>query len=277
MKNLLIGITTLLVATHVASAATVAYYEFNDTGTATVGSSITDSVGGHNGSVAGGDLLYGTDPVVGSYLSFAADGPSLGGAGNRVEIPGHSDFLFDVTGTYTIEAIFRMSQTGTGTNGVLLSKGGDVSNPDSQWWLRHQGNGQMRGLVEGVDNTTEDSATSAGSPLVNDGFWHSVAVVFDGASPTKRLEIYIDGVLRGSDASVGTLGVIGGADTDPVIFGEFASLAANRSFEGDLAAVRFSNSALTPAEFLVVPEPSTAALFAAALAGGLFWRRRVRA
>jgi len=271
MKTL-VATCSVFLATCIADAATVAFYDFNGIGTATVGSTIADSVGGHNGTVTGGDLSYGLDPLVGSYLSFAADGPSLGGAGNRVVVAGHSDFLFTVDQAYTIEAIFRTTQAGTGTNGVLLSKGADVSNPDSQWWLRHQGNGQLRGLVEGVDNTTEDNATSSGSPLINDGLWHSVAVVFDGTLATKRLDIFIDGALRGSDTTIGTLGLIGGTDSDPVIFGEFASLAANRSFAGDIAAIRFSNGALTPAEFLAVPEPSVAAL----LLGGLISIRFIR-
>jgi hypothetical protein len=276
MKTFVITISAMLLLAATTHAATLAFYDFNGSGTATVGSAVTDSVGGHHGTVTGGDLIYGSDPIVGNYLSFAADGPSLGGAGNRVVIPGHSDFLFGVTGTYTIETIFRMTQTGTGTNGVLLSKGADVSNPDSQLWLRHQGNGQLRGLIEGVDNTTEDTATSSGSPLVNDGLWHSVALVYDGTLATKRLDIFIDGILRGSDTSVGTLGVIGGDDNDPIIIGEFASLAANRSFAGDIAALRFSNTALTAAEFLAVPEPSTATLLAVSLAGVCFARSRRR-
>jgi hypothetical protein len=59
-------------------------------------------------------------------------------------------------------------------------------------------------------------------------------------------------VLSGSDASVGTAGVVGGADSDPVVIGEFASLAVSRSFAGDIAAIRLSDTALAPAEFLQV-------------------------
>jgi hypothetical protein len=276
MKLFVVTICSILLLACLAPGATVAFYEFNSTGTASVGATITDSTGTHHGSVAGGDLVYGNDPVVGSYLSFAADA-GLGNPGNRVVIPGHSDFLFDVTGAFTIEAIFRMTQTGTGTNGVLLSKGADVSNPDSQWWLRHQGNGQLRSTIEGLGNTTEDTATSTGTPLGNDGLWHHVALVFDGTAPTKSFQIFVDGALRGSDASVGTLGIMGGDDNDPVIFGEFASLGANRSFEGDLAAVRFSNAALPPSEFLAVPEPTAATLLAAAFASALMVRRRSHA
>src|SRR5574338_336854 len=120
MKKLFAGIISAALAACSSFAATVAYYEFNGTGTASVGSSILDSVGGHNGTVAGGDLVYGLDPMEGGYLRVASDGPSVSGLGNRVVVPGSSDFLFDITTAYTIEAIFRTTQTGT--NGVLISK-----------------------------------------------------------------------------------------------------------------------------------------------------------
>jgi len=272
MKTLLTASLAVSLLGYTATAGTVAYYEFNGSGVATVGSTVTDSFGTHNGTVAGGDLLYGSDPIVGSYLHFAADGPSVGGAGNRVEVPGSADFLFATNQAYTIEAIFRTTQTLT--NGVLISKGADVSNPDSQWWLRHRGDGRLQGLVEGVDNTIEDSATSTTGLRFDDGKWHEAAIVYDGTSSSARLDIFVDGVLRGSDTAIGTLGIIGGTDLDPIIFGEFATLVANRSFEGDIAAIRFSNTALAPAEFLVVPEPSTCALLLVGLVGGLYWRRK---
>ncbi len=273
MKTLLTASLAVSLLGYTATAGTVAYYEFNGSGVATVGSTVTDSYGTHNGTVAGGDLLYGSDPIAGSYLHFAADGPSVGGAGNRIVVPGSSDLLFAADQAFTIEAVFRTTQTLT--NGVLISKGADVSNPDSQWWLRHQGNGQLRGDVEGVTGGgVEDNATSTGTPLINDGLWHEVAVVFDGTLATKTFQIYIDGVLRGYDTSVLTSGIMGGDDNDPVVIGEFASLAANRSFEGDIASIRISNAALTPGEFLVVPEPSTCALLLLGVVGGLCWRRK---
>ncbi len=233
-------------------AATVAHYEFNGTGTATVGSVVTDSTGNHHGMVAGDDLVYGADPLVGSYLRFDADGPSLGGLGNRVEVPGSLALVFTVDQAYTFEVIFRTTQDSSGTNGVIISKGADVSNPDSQWWLRHQGSGQLRMNIEGDGNNTEDNATTTAGTAYNDGEWHHVAAVFNGTVTPKRLDVYVDGVLKGSDTAIGTLGIIGGADTDPVIFGEFASLVANRSFAGDIAAIRFSDTALTPDEFLPI-------------------------
>jgi hypothetical protein len=265
---------SVLLAAGVTNAGTVAFYDFDGNGTASVGSTILDSVGGHNGAVAGGDLLYGFDPIAGSYLRFAADGPSVGGLGNRVVIPGNADFVFTTGQAYTIEAIFCTTQTGT--NGVIVSKGCDVSNPDSQWWIRHQGNGLLRGSFEGdTGGGIEDTATSASGTLFNDGLWHSIAFVFNGTVASKRLDLYVDGVLKGSDTTIGTSGVVGGTDLDPVVIGEYASLAANRSFAGDIAAVRFSNAALNPAEFLVVPEPSSLAMLACAGALLRLGHRRV--
>lgn len=271
MKSFIVAICSVLLTTCATQAATVAFYDFNGSGTATVGSTITDSVGGHNGTVTGGDLFYGFDLQVGSYLTFAADA-GVGNPGNRVVVPGSADFVFTGTQAYTIETIFRTTQTVT--NGVIFSKGADVSNPDSQWWLRHQGNGQLRIDLEGdTGGGVEDNATSPTATPYHDGQWHSVVCVFDGTLVSKRLDLYVDGVLKASDTSIGTSGVIGGTDSDPVIFGEFASLAANRSFAGDIAAIRFSNSALNPAEFLTVPEPSSAMLLLTGLLASPLLRR----
>ena len=271
MKHLIVATLSITLASLSAHAATVAFYDFNGTGTAAVGSTIADSVGGHNGAVAGSDLFYGLDPVVGSYLTFAADG---GATGNRVVIPGSADFAFTSGQAYTIETVFRTIQTGT-TLGVMFSRGADVPNPDSQWWLRHQGNGQLRIDMEGDTGLgVEDVATSTGTPLINDGQWHSAAFVFDGTLASRRLDLYVDGVLRASDTIIGTAGTIGGTVSDPVIFGEFASLLATRSFAGDLAAVRFSNTALTVPEFLVIPEPSVSLLALVGLGLAALLRRK---
>jgi hypothetical protein len=226
-------------------AGTVAYYEFNGTGVAPVGSTIPDSTGNHPGTVAGGDLEYGMDSLAGSYLRFESNSV------DRVEIPGAPDLVFHTDGAYTIEVVFRTWML-TSAVGALVSKGADVSNPDSQWWLRYRDGARVSGLIEGTDNTTEDSATTASGFPLNDGNWHHVALVFNGTVTPKKLEIYLDGVWSGSDASVGTAGVVGGVDTDPVVIGEFASLAVSRSFAGDIAALRLSDTALTPAEFLKV-------------------------
>ncbi len=242
MKHLFTTCLSTCLIVSSAQTATVAYYEFDGTGTAVVGSTITDTAGNHPGTVVGGDLVYGSDSLVGGYMSFKADGL------DRVAIPGAPGFVFGIDQAYTMEVIFRTTMTTA--VGSLIAKGTDVSNPDSQWWLRYQGGGQVRGLVEGFDNTSEDSATSSAATPVNDGQWHRVALVYDGTLSPARLDIYIDGNRSGSDTAIATLGVIGGDDNDPVLIGEFASLNATRSFAGDIAAVRFSDAALSPGEFL---------------------------
>lgn len=273
MKTTNAVILSVLVAAGVTNAGTVAFYDFNGSGTATVGSTVADSVGGHNGTVTGGDLAYGFDPIVGSYLTFTADA-GVGNPGNRVVIPGSADLVFTTSQAYTIEAIFRTTQVTT--NGVIVSKGCDVTNPDSQWWIRHQGNGLVRASFEGTTGgTIEDTATSAIGTLFNDGNWHNVALVFDGTLATKTFGIYVDGVLRGSDTAIGTSGVVGGTDLDPVVIGEYATLVANRSFAGDIAAVRFSDTALSAEQFMAIPEPTSLALLGCASALLLLARRRL--
>ncbi len=165
--------------------------------------------------------------------------------------------------------------TQTVTNGVMVSKGCDVTNPDSQWWIRHQGNGLLRASIEGdTGGGVEDIATSATGTLYNDGLWHNVAFVFNGTVATKTFELYVDGIRKGFDSAIGTSGILGGTDSDPVVIGEYATLLANRSFAGDMAALRISNDALSPAAFLVVPEPSSLAIAALAGTALLIGRRR---
>lgn len=253
MKTFVLTISLMFLLATAGPAATVAFYEFNGTGAAPVGSVVPDTTGNHPGTIQGADMTYGSDPLVGGFLSFHQDG---GANGDRVVIPGAADLTFYSSQAYTIEVIFR---TTMGSDiGSLIAKGTAVSNPDSQWWVRYQGGGQLRGLVEGFDATTEDSATSSAATPVNDGQWHRLALVFDGTINPKRLQIYVDGLLSGSDPSIGATGLIGdnsnGSDPtqDPVILGEFASLGANRSFVGDIAAVRLSDTALAPQDFLQV-------------------------
>lgn len=76
----------------------------------------------------------------------------------------------------------------------------------------------------------------------NDGEWHHLAVVHrDGSG----LDFYVDGVLRQTVAHANGVGV---NQTAKVITVGMAANAAN-PFTGTLDRIRFSNEALTPAEF----------------------------
>jgi hypothetical protein len=265
MKTFLTTNLIALAITLSANAATVAYYEFDGTGTAAVSDTILDLSGnGRDGAVTGGSLIYGSDLTFGlsspvsSYLTFEADSPTS----DRVVVPGNAAFTFGASGSYTIEAVFRTTQTAIG---VIIADNATTSTTP-QWWLRHDGAGQMFGLARG--NANEGNATT-GSPAVNNGQWHVASMVYTGTA----LNLYIDGALRSSDATITSVGTIGGA-SGTLMFGEINSLTANRSFAGDIAAVRLSDTALTTVDFLVVPEPGTLSLLAVGVVSLFTIRRR---
>jgi hypothetical protein len=229
-----------------AHSGTVAYYEFNGTGSALVNDAVTDSSGnGRNGTVKGAALLYGqdvsfgADSTVASYLSFTADSPTF----NRVEIPGTAAFSFLPAAAYTVEVIFRTTQASVG---MLISDSATTST-SRQWWLRHDGLGQMTPLVRGSGN--EGGTSTTGTPAVNDGQWHHAAMIYTGTA----LQLYIDGVLRVQDSAIVSTGAFGG--TGALILGEINTLTANRSFGGDIAAIRLSDTALAAVDFLSTQAP----------------------
>ncbi len=93
----------------------------------------------------------------------------------------------------TIEAWFQ-----TTTGGVIL--GSQSSNPASDSYT-YPGSGQLLyvgtdGKLYGVFNDSSDGPVVSSGVVVNDGSWHSVALVFDGDSAEEYL--YLDGQLVGS-------------------------------------------------------------------------------
>ncbi len=166
---------------------------------------------------------------------------TLDGVDDYVEIPDAPDFAFDRDSSYTVETWVRYTGTGgSGSgDGAIIEKwsGGAASYP---FVLRvnRQEPGQVYCAV--WDQSTGISSRSQGT--LNDGAWHHLACVHDGAKRT--LTLYVDGESQNvvSTASMGSL-----ANTHPIYFGRRGG-HLNEWFGGDLEEVRIWRAARTEEE-----------------------------
>jgi hypothetical protein len=234
-------------------ADTTAFWEFNNT--------LSDSSGnGHHGAATNGDVSYITDGAATALLQTRP------GAAPQIyaTVPGSSQFQFSGDGGYTIEA--RVKFPSDGEINVIL----DGTAPGvGGWFLRTDAAGKLQS--DAWDGSGEREATS--DLTVADGTWHHVAAVFDGS--TDALTLYVDYQADGyidytNDTPL--TGMIGTA-------GDFwigRNWAGNRTSAGAIDYIRVSNVALSPSQFVGVPEPSAIALLTSGLLGLLAyaWRKR---
>jgi YD repeat-containing protein len=135
----------------------------------------------HNNAVARGGVTYsspGVGPGGGEYAVVLAGGGSLSAAANNA-------YQFG-TGDFTLEAWFRAAQAG-GSGTIVARKGstGGAGNGGFLVVLRNDGK-----LKFATDNGAGFYQTITNAGGANDGLWHHVAAVRQGAS----LRIYLDGL-----------------------------------------------------------------------------------
>jgi subtilase family serine protease len=187
--------------------------------------SANDSIGTNNGTLMGN---VGFVPgEVGQAFSFA-------GSSGYVSVP-NSPLLSSFTTNITIELWLKANQL--------------TVNSDWQW-LVTKGNSSWRLMATTFANTVTFSATGLspkadlyGNRNINDGQWHHVAGVYDGA----EMYIYVDGTLDVSQPATGTIA----QNSYPVCLGQNAE-AINSSFNGLVDEVSLYNRALTAAEIQTI-------------------------
>ena len=274
MKILKLVVVALLVNVMAVSAAhadLVAHYRFT-------GGSLSDSTG--NGGVLTGYAVDSTNtPTVsgsggvfgGGYATF--DGQNL-----------FNTTFFPVTGNEdrTLSLFIRTNADNSGTGGGNTRFFAGWGSPNfvdrNRFDLGFQADSNSQLRNEYNNGFTNSNATTS----LNTGDWVHVAVVWEGASRTATF--YANQFAYGSatlpqNLATGNgavqVGLTIGGDTRAAgVLTGASTITPNRFFTGDISDVRVYNRALTAAEIAAIPEPSTALMLVAGLAGLAVTRRR---
>ncbi len=203
----------------------VAYWQLNETNFPPAGAVATNS--GTLGASANGTYQPGT-------ATLAAGPPysGLGASNYACLFTGSGGYIncgnpagLNISGPITIMAWIKVNAFDIGWQ-AIVTKG------DSSWRLhRNNETGQV-----GFGTTALSNQDLAGSRTVEDGQWHHVVAVYDGAAKY----IYVDGTL---DTSVPASGTIA-QDAYPVLIGENAEMAG-RFFNGTMDEVAIFTYALS--------------------------------
>jgi hypothetical protein len=183
------------------------------------GTTAIDFIGGNNASLNGSAAWAPTEGQVDGAVR-------LNGTGSYLSVGNESNF--DFTNAMTV-ACWIKPDTFDATWQAFVCKG------DYSWRLHRSGDtNSINFACNGLSQLDV-----AGTTNVNDGQWHHVVGIYDGAN----LYVYVDGNLDGSIASTGQI-----ANTnDPVHIGSNASMSG-REFKGLIDDVCIFNRALTAEE-----------------------------
>lgn len=189
------------------------------------GNTILDSSGNDLHGELVGDAKVVSDPLRGKVLS-------LDGDGDWVDCG--DDIRFDITGQISLAAwikIHKFDKNGQ----VIITKGG------STWRLQRelQTNGVEFGCTR-LDASRNPSGMLGARKNVNDGKWHHVAGVYDGA----KMSVYVDGQRHASSPAPGGMNVT----NDRVFVGANSHMWSPSEWNGLIDDVRIYSYALREAE-----------------------------
>jgi hypothetical protein len=224
----------------VVASGPASYWRFNEGSGATA----YDYVGGVNGTNVGGVVLANAGPNPSSGIVLPPNFMGLentnlaytfNGTTAMVNLP--KPFAVNRTAYSAVAWVRADQQT---TNRVIIGQ-------LSSWCLRlDAGSGIFPQLVPGGPNMPANQPNAAnnlltGTKFIADGFWHQVAVVWDGEK-ANRAYLYVDGALDVMNNSSGLITT----NANLVTIG--AQGAASPHWLGDIDEVAVYNRALTGAE-----------------------------
>lgn len=241
-----IVVLLLLLQINWCRADTISHWPMDGSGTAEIGVVVPDIVGGNDGFVI-------NDPL--EYVEGNADSPSAlrfeAATQDKIEVLDDPTLHFDLAeDSFTMETVFRVADSASGRP-APFGKNGSAAG-DSQYWARVRADqsGGIQFLVRGDagdgpggDLPPERIATT--NRTVTDGLWHHFAAVYTAGEPS--IELYVDYTLDTTIEVDPADGIIGDNEGG-LILGGFTS--SSREFDGDIADIRFSDTALTPNQFL---------------------------
>jgi hypothetical protein len=195
-----------------------------------------DYYSGHNGTCPAGGGSICPSPVTGQIKGAQ----SFNGINTRItvpEIPGDDAFNWDNNDNFSIELWMKGTGTtcttaGISNNEVMIGRT-DNTPGKLQWWVGCSynaalGGTQARFLLQDVNGN--EINLSSPQPL-NNGQWHHIVAVRDGAGGDEGNYLYVDGVLAVSQLDSSTYTGNFSADSFPVTIGW---LGSGFHFEGTL-------------------------------------------
>jgi len=262
-----------------ARADTVAYYRFNEGAAGTAASAATGAIldsssNGYNGTAINGPVYSSSVPANPIPLTGQSNPTSLSfdGTSQRIFIP-NSDAGLTLTHSLTLEAyIYVMPLVAGSGDGNVIFRGDDSYSYDPYRLtvgLGGTGSTTIGFAVTALDIFTGEDIATLTAPIP-DNTWIHVAGTLDDA--TGVMDLYVNGQLANSTTTtIRPFEILNGANPGIAI----GALQNNGEyFHGLIDEVRISNAALTPNQFLDVPEPSAPVLAVVGLALLLLRRRR---
>jgi hypothetical protein len=188
------------------------------------GTTLTDSV-----SAANGTMMNGLDATSNSALTAEGLYLNFDGTNDSIQVTGAG--IPVGASSYTLAVRFKAANTG-GTPQYLISQTGAA------------GQYALMITAAGVLQLSYNGTVLASTTAVNDGQFHDIAVVYDGANA----ELYIDGMLEtnGSFSSFNT-------PSSNLFFG--SDTAGSQTLNGAIDDIRFYNVSLTENEVKELSQP----------------------
>lgn len=254
----------LMSASSVVSAATVAYYPFeNGAPGVSIGNSangaVLDASGNGHHLHPFNNPTYSTSvpapvvPLTGAANKLSAH---FSGAEDIYAIPGDA-LCRTVFTQFTIEAYVQFDALNNWQTIIGRDDANEGTGPQSLFYLskttdRKPGPGQVENAFRLELITKDNTVLTIESPVVAvAGAWYHVAAVGDAATGT--LSLYVNGAPAGT--ATGFTGLFVPAKNTGWTFGrgQYKNKAVDR-FIGCLDEVRFSDTALAPSQFLNAPK-----------------------
>lgn len=186
---------------------------------------------GYGGVLANGAAKYGT------YSG------NFDGVNDYVSLANESNFDFERTNSFSLEAWIKTTQT---SSGYIIAKGYSPG-ADQGFYLgiNHPGGG---GKVYFYAHGGSTAAGAYGDTIINDDAWHHIVATYNGSSQAVGIKFYVDGVLQTNTITADNLSTSMLSNT-PVLIGD-RSGTNHQYFSGLIDEVAIYNRVLSASESL---------------------------